>query len=484
MYHGSRSASLVGVDQASPPSEAWLFAQAILGNPLPDPRAADAHSRHERELLEFAASISDRARDELRRVQADEAQARRDRDLLEWVAPISEKHERELRELQQEEAEARHRYTRLIEALELQEAQWDPARHPRRGGPPNAGWFATTGGSGGAAAPRLRSTTTASSPSSGEADELTVTPRMIQSTGWLGSIREKMRVAGDIAGAFVSGLGTGAKAVVNGLATAARSTVTLGLNTDQLELIGVSKEDRERGYDTAVTISTGSGQVLIAVGTGGMASALAKGGTVARAAGGALVAYDSAGNAVGVIQGVYDATQNGVTLANGTQVAAGALGISANVKAAKGLVKARPAPIAPTTTQSSPAPPKGAAAVEPAKLDEPPSPQQVQADGPGRGGPYGHFKDPPTANSGLDFTASQKRNILKENARRNNGVLVDDRTGEVLVPGQKRRKGVPVPSNEAQVDHIYPKAKGGPNTYSNAEVRSRRNNQRKGKKIE
>jgi hypothetical protein len=356
MYHRSRSASIAGPADGSAPTAAWLFAQAILGNPIPDPRAEAERSRHERELLEFAESISDRARDELRRVQAEEAQVRRDRELLEWVAPISEKRERELRELQREEAEARQRYTRLIESLELQEAQWDPSKHPRRGGPPNAGWFATTGGSGGgAAAPRLRSTTTASSTSSDEADELIVTPRMIQSTGWLGSIREKMRVAGDIAGAFVSGLGTGAKAVVNGLATAARSTVTLGLNTDQLELIGVSKEDRERGYDTAVTISTGSGQVLLAVGTGGMASALAKGGTVARAASGALVAYDSAGNAVGVVQGVYDATQNGVTLANGTQVAAGALGLTANISAAKGLVKPRgPAPTTPTTTPSSP----------------------------------------------------------------------------------------------------------------------------------
>jgi hypothetical protein len=205
---------------------------------------------------------------------------------------------------------------------------------------------------------------------------------MIQSPGWLGSIREKMRVAGDIAGAFVSGLGTGAKAVVNGLATAARSTVTLGLNTDQLELIGVSKEDRERGYDTAVTISTGSGQMLIAVGTGGMASALAKGGTVARAASGALVAYDSAGNAVGVVQGVYDATQNGVILANGAQVAAGALGISANVKAVKGLVNARPAPTPPISAQTSPTPPKGATVVDSDELDGLLFPQQAQADGP------------------------------------------------------------------------------------------------------
>jgi hypothetical protein len=94
------------------------------------------------------------------------------------------------------------------------------------------------------------------------------------------------------------------------------------------------------------------------------------------------------------------------------------------------------------------------------------------------------MEDPPTANSGLDFTRSQKRNILKDNSRRNDEVLRDDRTGEVLVPGQQRRRGVPAPPNEAQVDHVYPKARGGPNTYSNAEVRSRINNVRKGNKLE
>ena len=128
------------------------------------------------------------------------------------------------------------------------------------------------------------------------------------------------------------GLGTGSKAVVNGVATAVKDTATLGLSPGQLELIGVTKEDRERGYDTAVAISTASGQILIAVGTGGAASALSKGGSIARTASGALVAYDAAGNAVGVVQGVYDASQNGINIANGAQVAGGLLGLSANAK--------------------------------------------------------------------------------------------------------------------------------------------------------
>lgn len=147
---------------------------------------------------------------------------------------------------------------------------------------------------------------------------------------------------------------------MNGFATAVKDAATLGLSPGQLELIGVTKLDRARGYDTAVAISTGSGQVLIAVGTGGIASVLSKGGSVARAANGALIIYDAAGNAVGVVQGVYDASQNGVTVANGVKVAAGALGLGANATALKGLKAPQPAKPpadpspAPTTPAASP----------------------------------------------------------------------------------------------------------------------------------
>lgn len=40
---------------------------------------------------------------------------------------------------------------------------------------------------------------------------------------------------------------------------------------------------------------------------------------------------------MGVVQGIYDATQNGVTLSNGALVAAGALGLGPNVNASRGL---------------------------------------------------------------------------------------------------------------------------------------------------
>jgi hypothetical protein len=167
-----------------------------------------------------------------------------------------------------------------------------------------------------------------------------VTPGMIRSNRIARELQSAIRLPGEVARGVAAGLGTGGKAFVNGFATAVKSVATLGLNTSQLELIGVTKEDHERGYDTAVAISTASGQVLIAVGTGGITSALSKGGSVARAASGALILYDAAGNAVGVVQGVYDASQNGVSVANGTQVAGGLLGLGANAIAARDLSRA------------------------------------------------------------------------------------------------------------------------------------------------
>ena len=105
---------------------------------------------------------------------------------------------------------------------------------------------------------------------------------MIQFTRIATELQSVARLPGEVARAAAAGLGTGGKAVANGLVTAVKDVATLGLSPGQLELIGVNKEDRDRGYDTAVSISTASGQVLIAVGTGGMASALSKGGSIAR----------------------------------------------------------------------------------------------------------------------------------------------------------------------------------------------------------
>ncbi len=346
-------------------------------------------------------------------------------DLLEWVAEISG----------------------------VREGNWDSSLHPRvPKGQPDGGQWVATGGSAGANATKPSSFLDAIARRNATIASLTgvVTPGMIQPGSLAAKLQSAAQLAGEMARAAAAGLLTGVKAVVNGSATAIKSVATLGLDTSQLELIGVTKEDRANGYDTAVAISTASGQVLIAVGTGGVASALSKGGSIARTASGAILAFDSAGNAVGVVQGIYDATQNGVSISNGAQVAGGLLGLGANANAARGLK--------PTA-----------------------SAKEVV---PGRGGRYGHLEDPPTVNSGKDFTPTQKKTVIAENKRQNGGELRDDRTGEVLVPPQQRQRGVPAPPDEAQVDHVYPKSQGGPNTYSNAEVRSRLDNIRKGKRID
>jgi len=94
-----------------------------------------------------------------------------------------------------------------------------------------------------------------------------------------------------------------------------------------------------------------------------------------------------------------------------------------------------------------------------------------------------HGRHHPSVGPGKDFTQSQKQKILKENESRGGG-LTDDRTGESVVRTEQHQKGVTPPSNEAHVDHVVPKSKGGSNSFGNAEVRSRENNLRKGNKEE
>jgi hypothetical protein len=100
-----------------------------------------------------------------------------------------------------------------------------------------------------------------------------------------------------------------------------------------------------------------------------------------------------------------------------------------------------------------------------------------------RGGRYGHLEDGPKVGSGKDYTATQKAKILAENEKANGGVLRDDVTGEAAVREPQSQKGVTPPENGAQVDHYYPKSEGGPNSYSNAEVRLRKHNIKKSDEI-
>lgn len=155
----------------SPPSEAWLFAQAILGKPIPRIVNPRMEARVKREQLERLAHISPSNAEELRRMQSAEAEARRQRELLEWCAQISAECETKLRALQREEAEWREGWQRAEQFTEmLLEGDWDPSQHPRGAFPQNHGWWSPTSGSGGgrsspSAAPSFR---TASHAASGE----------------------------------------------------------------------------------------------------------------------------------------------------------------------------------------------------------------------------------------------------------------------------------------------------------------------------
>jgi hypothetical protein len=349
-----RQKTNIDVRGDSPPIEAWLFAQVILGKSIPPIVNPEAQARAKRADLERVAQLSTRHENELRKLDAAEAKALHDREILTWAAEISTDAEKKLRVLQNKEAEEREAWRRAAAyAVTLRECtseqhlsqraepsypssivEWDP-NQPRD----QLGRWTSTGGGGGARIGGLLGSFIQRNHTIGELSGV-VTPGMVHSSRIALNLQAAGQLASDVSAAAAAGLKTGGKAVVNGSATAIKNVATLGLSSSQLELIGVTDQDREQGYDTAVTIATASGQVLVAVGTSGLGTVLSKGGTVARTASGALVAYDTAGNAVGTVQGAYDASQNGINLENGLQITGGALGLAANAKGARGLSQA------------------------------------------------------------------------------------------------------------------------------------------------
>ena len=174
---------------ASPPSESWLFAQALLGKPIPNPASAQAEARAKRVQLEWLASFSTEHEAQLRRLQCEEAEARHKRELLQWLATFSTEHERELRRVQAREAEAfdaQASWERFYEGYSASHAEWAEVDHPRtpKGTPDGGRWVAKGGGSGSAgAADRFAPTST-----SGQrkvVDQHTAPPGMLElATAW------------------------------------------------------------------------------------------------------------------------------------------------------------------------------------------------------------------------------------------------------------------------------------------------------------
>jgi hypothetical protein len=185
-------------------------------------------------------------------------------------------------------------YARAMEdakraAAQALEADWSESKHPRD---KIGRWRAADGGASRSDSGAKAKVIAVSDPSP-KPDEPTISSRnrlMTELTGdpafadrnrRIADIHSAAKLPGDVVQGIMSGLKTGAKAEVNGFATAIKNVATLGLSDKQIELLGVTKEDRANGYDTAVAFTTASGQILIGVGTGGLATALSKGGVVA-----------------------------------------------------------------------------------------------------------------------------------------------------------------------------------------------------------
>jgi hypothetical protein len=142
-----------GIAGDSPPSEAWLFAQTILGRPIPRVVTPTIKARTSRAELERLAQFSFKHAQVLHRVEAAQRDARHNRELLEWAAQVSPGAHEKLRAINQDEVKER----RAWHAIELfTEAdplitEWNETDHPRapKGTPIGGQWIEKGGGGGG-----------------------------------------------------------------------------------------------------------------------------------------------------------------------------------------------------------------------------------------------------------------------------------------------------------------------------------------------
>jgi hypothetical protein len=86
--------------------------------------------------------------------------------------------------------------------------------------------------------------------------------------------------------------------------------------------------------------------------------------------------------------------------------------------------------------------------------------------------------------SSLNFTRKGKSLVKKKNAEKNGGKIICENCKAETVPGEKHVKGKTPPSNEAQVDHVIPKARGGKGDPSNGQVLCRDCNIEKSDKLQ
>ncbi|MCH8179491.1 MAG: HNH endonuclease [Proteobacteria bacterium] len=80
------------------------------------------------------------------------------------------------------------------------------------------------------------------------------------------------------------------------------------------------------------------------------------------------------------------------------------------------------------------------------------------------------YAPPPGSRKGQDFTKAGKDQVKRDNADKNNGQMKCEHCGRDVNNGQKHERGQRPPDNEAHVDHVDPKSKGGSGTPENGQV--------------
>lgn len=98
------------------------------------------------------------------------------------------------------------------------------------------------------------------------------------------------------------------------------------------------------------------------------------------------------------------------------------------------------------------------------------------------GGKYENIPDSKKTGEGKNFTPAHKKRLLEANRNANGGELRSDLSGKKLDSPTQSKKGVKANMNQAEVDHVKPKSKGGTNASSNAQILSKEENLRKSNK--
>ena len=150
MSHAFRDDGEYSSDETAP-TEAWLFARLIRGEPIAPIINPEMRARAKREELERLAQFSTRHAEQLSRIKIAEAEARRERESLQWAARISTRAEEQLRALQHREAEEREAWRRaeaFYQRYVANVTEWNPDQPRVPPGSPQGGQWSKGGGVG------------------------------------------------------------------------------------------------------------------------------------------------------------------------------------------------------------------------------------------------------------------------------------------------------------------------------------------------